>query len=107
MYAVIEYKWRQHIVNEWSTITVDNTWIEEWQEVNIDTVLAFFDENWKDVKLWYPYVKGWTVKAKVTENKKGEKIDVFKFKNKERYHKKHGFRPYLSVLQIEKLNHND
>ncbi len=50
-----------------------------------------------------PTVLGARVEAKLVENVKGDKIRVSKFKAKSRYRKTTGFRPHLSVIQIEKI----
>lgn len=104
MYAVIEIKWHQYIVSQWDKIIVDKVWEEEWKSITVDTVLTVFDSEWNDVKVGDPYVKGVKIKLKVLENKKWEKINVLKFKNKNRYQRKIWFRPHISVLEIEKLD---
>ncbi len=103
MYAVIDFKWHQYIVKEWDKIIVDNLKAEKNSDINIEKVLMIFDENWENVKIWNPYLEGTNIVAKVIEHKKGEKIHVIKFKNKNRYSRKLWFRPKLTVLQIEKI----
>lgn len=102
MYVVIDFKWHQYIVKEGDKIVVDKIDAEENSDINIDKVLLSFDEEGKDVKLWTPYLKA-NVVAKVVEHTKGEKIHVFKFKNKNRYSRKIWFRPKYTVLQIQKI----
>lgn len=102
MYAVIELKWHQYIVKEWDTIVVDNVDIQEWNNFDVDTLLMTFDEEWNNVVVWEPFVK-WSVNMKVLQNKKGEKINVLKFKRKTRYERNYWFRPHQSVLQIQKI----
>lgn len=105
MYAVIEFKWHQYIVKEWDVITVDNIWEDEWNQIEVDRVLAVFDENGENVQVGKPYLSDSSVKCKLEKNFKGEKTNVFKFKAKNRYSKKQWFRPYNSLLKIEKLEH--
>lgn len=102
MYAVIDLKWHQYIVKEWDTIVVDNVSVEAWKDFEVDTILMTFDEEWKNVNVWSPFVK-WNISIKVVENKKWDKIDVLKFRRKTRYERNYGFRPHLSVLQIQKI----
>ncbi len=106
MYAVIELKWHQYIVNKWDTIVVDNMNIEQWKKVDVVEVLAAFDEKAETVLLWKPYIKGAKVSLEVVENKKWEKIDVLKFKRKVRYTRRIGFRPYQTVLEVKKIEVN-
>lgn len=106
MYAVIELKGHQYIVNEWDTIVVDNMDIKEGEKVEISEVLSVFDEKAEKVLVWTPYVKGVKVSAQVKENKKWEKINILKFKRKVRYTKRIWFRPYQTVLEVKKIQVN-
>lgn len=106
MYAVIELKGHQYIVNEWDTIVVDNMDIKEGEKVEISEVLSVFDEKAEKVLVWTPYVNGAKVSAQVKENKKWEKINILKFKRKVRYTKRIWFRPYQTVLEVKKIQVN-
>lgn len=106
MYAVIELKWHQYIVNKWDTIVVDKMDVEQWKKVDVAEVLAAFDEKWETVLVWKPYVKNAKVSLEVVENKRWEKIDVLKFKRKTRYTKRIWFRPYQTVLEVKKIEVN-
>ena len=46
---------------------------------------------------------GFKIKAKVLEQKKGEKVLVEKYKSKVRYRRRIGFRPHLTKILIEKI----
>jgi len=104
MYAVIELQWHQYIVKQWDKIIVDNIWKKEWDKVVVDKVLLFFDENWENVEIWKPYIDGKRVELTVVENFKDKKINVIKFKNKNRYFRKYWFRPQKTVLQVDKIS---
>ena len=56
-----------------------------------------------EVKIGKPYLQNSKLHAKVVENKKGKKIRVSKFKSKVRYRKVIGFRPHISLVEIEKF----
>jgi large subunit ribosomal protein L21 len=104
MYAVIDLKGHQYIVKAGDKIVVDRIEdVKEGQDYEIDKILLVFDGEGKDVKVGKPYLEGTKVKAKVVEHTKGDKIHVIKFKNKNRYSRKIGFRPYYTVLQIEDI----
>lgn len=68
-------------------------------------VLAVFDEEGKSVSVGTPHVKGASVEFSVQEHKKGEKLHVYKFKNKNRYSRKIGFRAHQTVLEVKKIVH--
>jgi large subunit ribosomal protein L21 len=106
MYAVVDLKWHQYIVKEGDTIVVDNMSVVDWEKIELDSVLAVFQTDWKDLKLWAPYVKNAVITVKVVETTKGEKIDVVKFKRKNRYERHIWFRALQTVLQIESVKVN-
>ena len=103
MYAVIKLQWHQYIVSEWSEIVVDNLSQEEGTKLTIDEVLAVFDEKWTKVQVGKPTVKGAKVEATVWTTQKWEKINVIKFKRKNRYFRKRGFRPTETILTINSI----
>lgn len=102
MYAVIDLMWHQYIVKKWDQIVVDRMNIEG-DFVSVNSVLATFDEEWNDVKLWSPFILGAKVNCKIIEHKKWDKVEVLKFKRKTRYERNHWFRPYQTVLNIESI----
>ena len=103
MYAVIKLQWHQYIVSEWSEIVVDNLSQEEGTKLTIDEVLAVFDEKWTKVQVGKPTVKGAKIEAAVWTTQKWEKINVIKFKRKNRYFRKRGFRPTETILTINSI----
>ncbi len=107
MYAVIELKWHQYIVQEGDTITVDNVNLEEWAKMTIDKILLTFDTKGEKVVVGTPYIAKATVDAEVSKNQKWEKIRIIKFKRKNRYQRTIGFRPYQSLLTIKKIHINE
>jgi large subunit ribosomal protein L21 len=50
-----------------------------------------------------PQVAGASVQARILENKRGEKIDIFKKKRRKRYERRRGHRQELSVIKIESI----
>ncbi len=106
MYAVIKLQWHQYIVNKWDTIVVDKMEWNAWDKIEIDTVLAVFDEKWEKVSVGTPCVKWAKVSAEIVESKKWEKIKVLKFKRKTRYKKVIWFRPHETYLQINDVKVN-
>jgi len=51
-----------------------------------------------------PTVAGAKVTAKILENKRGEKIRIFKHRRRKGYRKSRGHRQELSVIKIEAIN---
>ncbi len=107
MYAVLDLKWHQYIVQQWDKIVVDKIDSKEWEGFDVETVMAVFDGSWKKVSLWKPYLEKAKASVKVLSSWKWKKIDVVKFHNKNRYFRKYGFRPHQTVLQIEDIKIDD
>jgi large subunit ribosomal protein L21 len=55
------------------------------------------------VKVGKPFVEGAKVETTVGTTAKGEKVQVIKFKRKNRYFRKRGFRPIETVLTINNI----
>ena len=103
MYAVIAFQWHQYIVKKGDEIVVDRLDAKAGDAITIDTVLLSFDEKGEKTVVGTPYVDKATVKAKVVDHTKGDKMRVFKFQGKKRYSRTKGFTPQQTVLSIESV----
>ena len=103
MYAVIVLQWHQYIVKEGDEIVVDRMSEEEGSSVKLENVACVFTEDGSTVSIWAPYIKA-SVTAKVIEHKKWKKLRSMKFQGKKRYKRVVWFRPYQTVLSIEKVS---
>lgn len=104
MYAVIAYQGHQYIVSQWDEIVVDNiSWSSQDDQIVIDTVLMTFDEEGKNVVVGKPFVEKAKVVAQVKQHQRWEKIRVFKFQWKKRYHKTKWFKSHQTVLSIQSV----
>ena len=101
-YAVIETSGKQYKVKEGDVIEIDKIDREINKPFAFEEVLMVVDDGKLD--LGKPVLSGAKVTAKLIEQKKGDKIRVMKYKAKVRYRKTIGFRPMLSVVQIDKIN---
>lgn len=99
-YAVIKIFDRQYLVEEKQEISIDK--LKDPKKIDLQ-VLLFVDGD--NVKIGKPTLKDVKVKVKVvSEEEKGEKLRVFKYKAKSRYRKTIGFRPKYTKLLIEKIS---
>ena len=57
-----------------------------------------------NAKIGTPHVAGAKVTAKILENKRGEKIDIFKHRRRKGYYRRRGHRQELSVIKVEKIS---
>lgn len=106
-YAVIKTGGKQYRVKAGDILDVDKLVAEK--EVVFGDVLLYVSDGTglpagRQVKIGTPTVTGMSVKAKVLEQHKGEKIRVAKFKSKVRYRRVSGFRALLTKVQIEKID---
>lgn len=100
MLAVVQVKGHQYIVQAGTKLVVD--FIDTDKETFSDfEVLAVFDEQAKEVKVGAPTLTGVKITADVIGSGKGEKINVLKFKRKNRYERNKGFRPMQTTLVIK------
>jgi large subunit ribosomal protein L21 len=106
MYAVVELKGHQYIVQEGDIITVDNVDLAEGEKMTIDNVLLAFNDKADKVIVGAPYIAKAKVECVVSKNQKGDKVRVIKFKRKNRYQRTIGFRAHQSLLEIKKIDIN-
>lgn len=97
-FAVIRTGGKQYIVSEGDSITIDNLNVPIDSEVTFEK-LAEGDSEKGAIKLGKPVLAD-SVKGKVIEVGKGEKIRVARFKAKTRQRKVTGFRPVLNTVTI-------
>lgn len=100
--AIIAISGSQFKVEENQKLSVNNLNLKEGEKVTLDQVLLVSDD--KEVKVGTPVVKGASVEFTVLKNFKGEKVRVFKYKQKSRYRKTRGFRAQLTQIQINKIS---
>lgn len=98
MKAVIETGGKQYYVEEGSVIYVEKLDVESGKDVTLDKVLMVNGVAGR------PYVNGASVVAKVLKHGKSKKIKVFKYVQKNNYHKTQGHRQPYTKLEIKKIN---
>lgn len=99
-YAVIRTGGKQYKVSEGQQLKIEKLNSEKDALVDFNDVLLLVEDD--KVEIGKPTLKT-KVTAKVVDQTKGKKIDVFKYKAKTGYHKKTGHRQNLTVIEIEKI----
>jgi len=103
MKATIKTQGRQFTVEEGDVLFVNRyPKTENGDTVTIDEVLAVGEGD--SMKFGSPLVEGASVNARILENKRGQKVLVFKKKRRKGYRNKRGHRQELSVIKIETIN---
>jgi large subunit ribosomal protein L21 len=102
MYAIIKVGGRQYRAVEGQFIDVDRLPQEEGQSVTIEDVLLYSDGD--KTTVGQPTVKGATVTATVEQQFRGEKLIVFKYRQRTTYRRTRGHRQYHTRIRINKIS---
>ena len=102
MFAIVEIAGQQFKVEKDQTLYVHRLPEAEGASIELNNVLLV-DNNGK-VTVGAPAVSGASVKAKVLNHLKGDKVLVFKKKRRKGFRKKNGHRQSFTKIQIEAIN---
>ena len=100
MYAIIATGGKQYKVSEGDEIRVEKLDAEVGAAVTFDQVIAVSD---KELKVGSD-VENATVSGTITDQARGKKVIVYKYKRKTGYHKKNGHRQAYTQVKIDKIN---
>ncbi len=98
MFAVIKTGGKQYKVAKDDIIIVEKLDVETGKKVAFDDVLMCGKEG--DVKIGAPTVDGAKVSGEVIEQRKGDKVIIFKKKRRQTYRRKRGHRQNETVVKI-------
>jgi len=97
-YAVIRTGGKQYRVTPNSVLIVEKLEAEPGSTVTFQDILAVGGDA--GLTLGAPTVAGASVTATVLEQKRGEKVIIFKKRRRQNSRRKNGHRQYLTVLRI-------
>ena len=98
MFAVVKIAGKQYTVKPDDTLDVDHIAGDVGSTLTFSDVLLVRDG--KLTNIGTPLVPKAVVSAKILAQKKGQKLDVRRFKNKVRHRRHIGFRPQLTTIQV-------
>ena len=98
MYAIIRTGGKQYRVAPDDVIAVEKLAAEPGASVALNEVLLVGGEG--EAKAGAPLIPGAVVNATVVEQKRGEKVLIFKKRRRHNYRRKNGHRQSLTVLRI-------
>ncbi|HEC49900.1 MAG TPA: 50S ribosomal protein L21 [Candidatus Desulfofervidus auxilii] len=101
MYAIMETGGKQYKVAPGDIIRVEKLPGNKDDEVLFDKVLLISDKE--KIELGHPFIKDAKIRGKILNQGRSEKVVVFKFRRRKRYHKKRGHRQYLTTVKIENI----
>ena len=98
MKAIIKIAGKQYIVKEGDVITIDKD-LETavGGKIEIKEVLAIGEDKFK---FGNPLLKDAKVTGEILQKKKDDKVVVFKFKKRKRYHRTRGHRQEITEIKI-------
>lgn len=102
MYAIVQDRGMQYRVEEGKTLRVALTAQEPNSTFEFDHVLLVGDGD--KVQVGTPHIAGARVVAKVLGMEKGDKIIVFKYRNKKRYRRRTGHRTQYTNIRIDSIS---
>ena len=98
MFAIVKEGNKQYLVREGNVIYVEKMDAEVGSKVSLNNVLSV------NGQLIGQDVKSASVKAEVLDQKKDDKVIVFKKKRRQGYRRKRGHRQQLTVLRIAEIS---
>lgn len=101
MYAVIRTGGRQYRAEVGQTLDVERLPQEVGTSFEIDDVLLIGDDD--NTIIGQPTVDGAKVKVTVVEQFRGEKVIVFRYRQRTNYRRKRGHRQYYTRLRIDDI----
>lgn len=100
MYAIIRDRGTQYRVEEGQLLDVALMQIDPGAEVELGEVLMIGGD---ELRIGQPLIDGARVRAEVVGMTRGEKIIVFKYRNKKRYRRRTGHRQDYTRLAIKEI----
>ena len=102
MYAIIRDRGMQYRVEEGQVVEIALLDAEPGSQVELGEVLLI--GGGERAQVGSPLIEGAKVLAKVLGDVKGDKLVVFKYKNKKRYRRRTGHRQLFTKIQIDKIS---
>jgi large subunit ribosomal protein L21 len=102
VYAIIRDRGMQYRVQQGEILSIDLLdGVEPGSQIEIGEVLLIGGGD--SIKVGSPLVSGAKVRAEVLGMKKGEKIVVFRYRNKKRYRRRTGHRQRYTQIKISEI----
>lgn len=102
MYVIVNIGGRQYRAVEGQYIDVEKLPHEEGEEVTFGEVLLLSDGE--STTVGAPFVDGASVTATIEEQFRGEKLIVYKYRQRTTYRRKQGHRQYHTRVRINSIN---
>lgn len=104
MYAIIRSGGRQYRAEVGKTIDVERLPYEVNDSFEVTDVLLVGDDD--NTVIGNPLVDGVTVKVTVTDQFRGKKVIVYKYRQRTNYRRKYGHRQHYTRLRVDEISVN-
>lgn len=101
--AVIATGGKQYIVSKGDIIDVESL-VNEVGDKDSITFIPLLVTDDKETKVGTPEVSGASVKAKIVEQVRADKVTAIRYKSKKRVHKRHGHKQHMSRIEITSIS---
>ena len=101
MFAIVETSGKQYRVEPGASIVVDRMGADVGDTVTLERVLLVSGD---DTQVGTPTVSGAKVTAQVVDHHKGDKVIAFKYRPRQRYRRRVGFRHSHTTLEIVSID---
>ena len=102
MYAIFTTGGKQYRVSQGDTLDIEKLDAEEGASVDFENVLMVSNDD--AVQIGAPYVAGGKVTATVTNQGRGKKVEIIKFRRRKHHQKRTGHRQYLTKVEITAIS---
>lgn len=102
MYVIVKSGGRQYRAEEGHSFSVEKLPYEVGEQFELEQVLLVADGD--SIKVGQPFVNGASVKATVTDQYRGKKIVVWKYRPKKRYRRRQGHRQQYTRIRVDEIS---
>ncbi len=102
MFAIIEIGGKQYKVEKGLKFEVEKLNLELNEELTVDKVLLKAKDS--EAEIGKPYIENASVKLKVIEETRGEKVKTIKMKAKKRYIRNLGHKQHYTKVEVVEIN---
>lgn len=97
--AIIKTGGKQYKVAPGQKLRIEKIEGEEGSKISFEEVLLLVEKE--KTQIGQPLINGAKVEAKILSQDRADKVTIFKYKSKKRYHVKRGHRQPFSLVEIQ------
>jgi len=102
MYAIFTTGGKQYRVSQGDTLDIEKLDAEEGASVDFNDVLMVSNDD--AVQIGAPFVAGGKVTATVTDQCRGKKVEIVKFRRRKHHQKQTGHRQHITKVEITAIS---